>query len=365
MPGLLLLVAVAAADPEPRVLEGEQALKALDYRAAATAFERACRDAPCTRAQLLRATTGLATALSSLAQTKAATEAFKQLLFISPEWRLPSGASPRIREPFEAAQVFWRSRAAPALSFRPSTLTANAAATQTVQLEADPLGLAARTVLVVRRPDAEQRLDGGARSALGDGGFAMTFELPAALTAPGPITFVAQALSPSGSVLLEATVERSIAGPVEPAPAPPPPVVEAPAPAEPGRALLHVSVTAVFDALNRALAAEALVSVSPLGVFDVALGAVLGAHPGLRLALVGHLPRTYRVSPFVALRGAWHPTVSALGGGLAGGVTLEAGPGRITASVAGELFSAPAAFSAASVLIFLGYELDVPGLRAD
>lgn len=361
MLGLLLLTALA--DPEPHVLRGEQALKELDYRGAASAFERACADAPCSRAQLLRAYTGLATALSSLAQTQRATDAFKLLLFISPEWKLPSGASPRIREPFEAAQVFWRSRAAPALTFRPAALTANAPATQTVQLEADPLGLASRIALVVRRPDREQRLEGSARAVLPDGGFAMTFELPPQLTAPGPITLVAQALSSSDSVLLESTLERNIAGAEPPVVTAPPPEVEAPPPSE-GRALLHVGVTAVFDALNRYLAAEALASVSPLRFLDLALGAVFGAHTGARLAVVAHLPRAYRVSPFLALRGAWHPSAGALGGGGALGATVEAGPGRVTASAAGEVFSAPAAYRPFAVLFFVGYELDVPGLRA-
>ncbi len=367
MHGLLLVIALGAAtDPEPLVLRGEQAMKELDYRGAATAFERACLDAPCSRAQLLRAYTGLSTALSSLAQTQRATEAFKVLLFISPGWTLPSGASPRIREPFEAAQVFWRSRAAPALTFRPSALTANAAASQTVQLEADPLGLAARLVLVVRRPDREQRLEGAGRAALADGGFATTFELPVELTAPGPITLVAQAIAASGSVLLESTLERSIAAPEAPPPAQPPapPTAEEPAPAS-GRALLHASVTGVFDALNRYLAVEALASLSPLRFFDISLGAVLGANTGARLAVSLHLPRTYRVSPFFAVRGAWHPSAGALGGGVAGGATIEAGPGRVTASVAGEGFSAPAAYRAVAVLVFLGYELDIPGVRVD
>ena len=362
MPGLALALLLAAADAEPRVLQGEQALEGLDFRAAATAFERACLEASCTRAQFLRATTGLATALSSLAQTQRAAEAFKLVLFISPGWALPSGASPRLREPFEAAQVFWRSRAAPELSFKPVALGANAAASLTAQLVADPLGVVDRLVVVARRPEREAELTASGRTPLNDGGFAEGFALPAELTAPGELTLVAQALSKSGSVLLESTLERTISG-AGPEPAAPPAAVDAPPPAS-GRALLHASVTAVFDVVSRQLGVEALASFSVLRVLDVAAGATFGANVGLRVAATLHLPRTYRVSPFAQARFGLHPSAGpAVGGGLAAGVTVEAGPGRVTASFAGEAFSAAPQFAVFGALFLIGYELDVPGLR--
>lgn len=362
MLGALLLL-LTTADPEPQIRAGEQAYKSLDFRTAAGAFEKACAADACTRAQLLRVYTGLATALASLGQTAKAAEAFKRVLFIAPDWQLPQGASPRLREPFDAALVFWRSRAAAQVTVKPAALEQNQPASITAQLEADPLVLVDHLVLLVRRPDREEQLDPADRTPLADGGFAQRFDLPAALTAPGPITLIARAVSTSGSVLLETQLEREIVGEAKPALAPPQ-VENTPKPE--GRALLHLWATAVFDVLSRQLGAEVLASVSPATILDLNLGATFGANIGLRLGATLHLPRTYRASPFVQARFGLHPTAGpAFGGGLALGGTVEAGPGRATASVAGELFRAAPQYAAFGVLVQVGYELDLPGLRAD
>ncbi len=363
MLGALLLL-LTTADPEPQIRAGEQAYKSLDFRTAAGAFERACAADACTRPQLLRVYTGLATALASLGQTAKAAEAFKRVLFIAPDWQLPQGASPRLREPFDAALVFWRSRAAAQVTVKPAALEQNQPASITAQLEADPLDLVDHLVLLVRRADREARLEPADRTPLADGGFAQRFDLPSSLTAPGQLTLIAQALSASGSVLLETQLEREISGEPRAAPAPTPVVEETPKPE--GRALLHLWATAAFDVLSRQLGAEVLASVSPTSILDLNLGATFGANIGVRLGATLHLPRTYRASPFVQARLGLHPTAGpAFGGGLALGGTVEAGPGRATASVAGELFRAAPQYAAFAVLVQLGYELDLPGLRAD
>lgn len=367
---LVVLALLTATDPEVALRQAEQSLKELDFKSAAADFEKACAADPCSRAQVLRTQVGFATALSSLGQSARAAEAFKRLLFVSPDWQLPQGASPRLRDPFEAAQVFWRSRAQAALTLKSSALAADEPGTLTARLEADPLSQVQRLVVIVRRDDREEQLEPspGGRTSLSDRGFDERFELPATLTRPGTLSFVAQALSPSGSVLLEsAPLERHLTAAAVTGPSTAPVArADPPAASRADRAVLHISVKGVFDAVSRQLGAEALLGVAVTRVLDVALGATLGANVGLRAAVTLHLPRTYRLSPFGQLRLGLHPTAGpAAGGGLAVGATLEAGPGRVMAMFAAELFSAPSAFAAVGALFFLGYELDLPGLRAD
>lgn len=97
------LCAASAWGAEPPLTRAEQAFDALEFDAAAAAFQEALA-APGTREERLRAWEGLALSQAFMGQPQAAQAAFEVLLVLDPDARVPSSLGPKIRAPFEAAR---------------------------------------------------------------------------------------------------------------------------------------------------------------------------------------------------------------------------------------------------------------------
>lgn len=347
---VVVLAVAASAEVEPALTRAEHQLAQLDYRAAAETFEPICQVHPCSRAQHLRWAYGLATALASQGQSNKASLAFRTLLFVDPDWKLPSGASPRLREPFEQADAFMRLRPRGVVTVR-GELVRGAPAQVTAALSSDPLELAGELVLVLSGPSGEVEVQAmpGSRAATADGGFTETFA-PSDAQLMGATEFRVRARSRSGGVLFESEA-RPVTQQEEPPPAP-------------TRALLTVDALGLLDAFNLQLGAEVRVGIAALPVLEASVGALLGQRTGLRVQVTVHFPRTSRLTPTLAARFGLHPLEAglAVGGGLALGLTLELGPGRLVGAVVGEAFAAPAPFSPWIIGPAVGYQLDLPGL---
>ncbi len=347
---LVFLAVAGSAEVEPTLARAEQQLKQLDYRAAAETFEPICQLHACSRAQHLRWAYGLATALASQGQSNKASLAFRTLLFVDPDWKLPSGSSPRLREPFEQAEAFMRLRPRGEVTVR-GELSRGTTGSATGVLSCDPLELVGALVLVLSGPSGELELEAPtkARTPTADGGFTETFS-PTEAQLSDATEFRVRARSRSGGVLFESEAR---------------PILQREArPALSSRSLLTLDVLALLDAFNLQLGAEVRVGVAALPVLEASVGALLGQRTGLRAQLTVHFPRSSRLTPTLAARFGLHPLESgvAVGGGLALGLTLELGPGRIVGVVVGEAFAAPAPYSPWVIGPMVGYQLDVPGL---
>src|SRR5689334_3404873 len=99
----LWLCAASAWGAEPPLTRAEQAFDALEFDAAATAYQEAL-EGPGSRAERLKAWEGLALARAFMGQPQAAQEAFEVLLVLDPEARVQASLGPKIRAPYEAAR---------------------------------------------------------------------------------------------------------------------------------------------------------------------------------------------------------------------------------------------------------------------
>lgn len=99
----LWLCAASAWGAEPPLTRAEQAFDALEFDAAATAFQEAL-DAPGSREERLKAWEGLALARAFMGQPQAAQAAFEALLVLNPDARVRASLGPKIRAPYEAAR---------------------------------------------------------------------------------------------------------------------------------------------------------------------------------------------------------------------------------------------------------------------
>jgi tetratricopeptide (TPR) repeat protein len=114
---LILLLCLGAASPsgEERALaQGERLFDALEFDAAASAFEAALRE-PATRDERLREWKGLALSKAFMGQSKQAQSYFEELLAVDPDADVSRSLGPKIRKPFEAARKKLRGTPRPVL----------------------------------------------------------------------------------------------------------------------------------------------------------------------------------------------------------------------------------------------------------
>jgi tetratricopeptide (TPR) repeat protein len=143
---LLWLSAVSAWGAEPPLTRAEQAFDALEFDAAAEAFQEALA-APGSREERLRAWEGLALARAFMGQPQAAQEAFEVLLVLDPAARVQASLGPKIRAPFEAAREALQGQ-------RPVLTVTRAADGRVVATLEQPRPVAVEVLVAVRTPGA-------------------------------------------------------------------------------------------------------------------------------------------------------------------------------------------------------------------
>ncbi len=100
---LLCLVAIPAFGAERALVRAEKLFEALEFDAAAAAFEDAIRE-PGTRQERIRAWKGLALSEAFMGQAKQAQAHFETLLSIEPNVEVNRAQGPKIRKPYDAAR---------------------------------------------------------------------------------------------------------------------------------------------------------------------------------------------------------------------------------------------------------------------
>ncbi|MDX2015400.1 MAG: OmpA family protein [Myxococcaceae bacterium] len=100
---------------------------------------------------------------------------------------------------------------------------------------------------------------------------------------------------------------------------------------------------------------------APTAWLDLGLGANFGNSIGLMALVDAHLPwrPDSLVRAFIQLRGLAQFASAGYGGGAWAGVEVELGPGRLKAGPAGYVFAPSQGFVPYSVVVALGYELDL------
>ena len=100
---LLCLVATSASGAERALVRAEKLFEALEFDAAAAAFEDALRE-PGTREERIRAWKGLALSEAFMGEAKQAQTSFETLLSIDPDVDVSRAMGPKIRKPYDAAK---------------------------------------------------------------------------------------------------------------------------------------------------------------------------------------------------------------------------------------------------------------------
>jgi hypothetical protein len=100
---LLCLVATSASGAERALVRAERLFEALEFDAAAAAFQEALRQ-PGTRDERIRAWKGLALSEAFMGKSKRAQAHFETLLSIEPDVEVSRVLGPKIRRPFDAAR---------------------------------------------------------------------------------------------------------------------------------------------------------------------------------------------------------------------------------------------------------------------
>ena len=111
---LLCLVSSSAFGAERALIRAEKLFEALEFDAAAAAFEDALRE-PGTREERLRAWKGLALSEAFMGQAKQAQARFETLLSIEPDADVSRAQGPKIRKPYDAAKKKMTDRKRPEL----------------------------------------------------------------------------------------------------------------------------------------------------------------------------------------------------------------------------------------------------------
>jgi hypothetical protein len=143
---LLWLCAGAARGAEPALARAERAFDALEFDAAAAAYQEALA-APGSREERLRAWEGLALARAFMGQPREAQAAFEVLLVLDPDARVQASLGPKIRAPFDAARQ--------ALQGRRAVLTVTRAPDgRVVATLEQPRPVAVELLVAVRQPGA-------------------------------------------------------------------------------------------------------------------------------------------------------------------------------------------------------------------
>jgi len=100
---LLCLVSTSAFGAERALIRAEKLFEALEFDAAAAAFEDALRE-PGTRQERIRTWKGLALSEAFMGEAKRAQAHFEMLLSIEPDADVSRGLGPKIRKPYDAAR---------------------------------------------------------------------------------------------------------------------------------------------------------------------------------------------------------------------------------------------------------------------
>jgi outer membrane protein OmpA-like peptidoglycan-associated protein len=128
----------------------------------------------------------------------------------------------------------------------------------------------------------------------------------------------------------------------------------------------YFAISADFfgEFVGKAIGGEVRASVALASIFDVGAGVSIGSSPGILITGRVHLPYSTdrRLRPFLQARAAIHPVSKGYGGGLFGGLLIEAGPGRLELGAAAHLYAPVAGYLPYAVFAMGGYEFDVyPG----
>lgn len=144
---LLCLVATSASGAERALVRAEKLFEALEFDAAAAAFEDALRE-PGTRGERIRAWKGLALSEAFMGQAKQAQSHFETLLSIDPDVDVSSTLGPKIRKPYDAARKRMKDPKRPELK-----VTRRLSGQVEVKLENGPV-VATELAVYVREPGA-------------------------------------------------------------------------------------------------------------------------------------------------------------------------------------------------------------------
>jgi len=107
---LLASPAAAQPDPDELIADASQAMIRLNYDRAIRLLERAEEGGRSDRDQLVVIYRSLAESRAALGDGEAAETEFRRLLALDPSAELPSGSSPKLTTPFDAARDFMRQR---------------------------------------------------------------------------------------------------------------------------------------------------------------------------------------------------------------------------------------------------------------
>lgn len=142
----LWLCAASAWGAEPPLTRAEQAFDALEFDAAAEAYQEALA-APGSRAERLMAWEGLALARAFMGQPQEAQQAFEVLLVLDPDARVQASLGPKIRAPYEAARKALEGQ-------RPVLTVTRATDGRVVATLEQPRPVAVELLVAVRQPGA-------------------------------------------------------------------------------------------------------------------------------------------------------------------------------------------------------------------
>jgi len=217
--GITVEASAWAGDP---LADGRAAVAESDYVAARPALAAALEaggHGPDELAEIYRLT-GIVEA--ALGDAKAATDAFTQLLALSPKATLPAGTSPKLKRPFDAAVRYFKTHAPLALTIE----TVASPPTITLVSGSDPLGMVAKAHVVFTVDGGPERTKDVIASERTD------IALPAARRIDARLA----ALDAHGNRLIEiGSKEVPIVIVGQPGPEPVAPVVVAAHPVEPAR----------------------------------------------------------------------------------------------------------------------------------
>lgn len=196
----LSIVLSGSAAADPTLERAEQEYGALDYaKAAATAravLDRGGNDL----ATLRRICALLGQSLAITGATKEAKRYFQQLLALQPDYKLPSGASPKIRAPLAAVLADWAGRPGLTAAHRPpASVSVNDQLVLKATVIEDPLKMvhAARVTyqLPGKKTSSSVKVEGRGPDLVA------AIPLPALDVQPGELSYRMELLDSSGNIL--------------------------------------------------------------------------------------------------------------------------------------------------------------------
>lgn len=349
--GSALVVAVLASPPANGELAARELLDAgdklaarLDFEEASGKYEQALAVPELPRAVLLRAYERLAVTAAILLRRERALWAFARVLALDPAFALESDAPPKVKTLLDEARAQRAGTETLSLRVNLERAVAGQALNANLQVMDDSIGLAR----AVRLGWNDQH--GATLPVATQGG--VTFLIPAKEVEPPSLDLLAEVLDERGSVLAEWRGQVLVE-----ARAPSPAVGPVPPRQQPA---LHFGAAGFFHLLAPGWGAELGVRYSFLPSAEIGVAATLGASLGAQ-ALLSYSPSRARWRPYAEARASINRLSQqlVLGSGLCLGGTVELGPGRARAGVAGEIYAAPASYDAHALLLLVGYELDL------